>query len=61
MKRPKFNIGDEVYHVTPESDKGIVIEVNYSYAFDANTYLVSLGFGVQHECAEHELSEDKLF
>ena len=30
MKNRKYNIGDAVYHVTPESDKGIVINANYN-------------------------------
>jgi hypothetical protein len=57
MKKPRFNIGDEVYHITPESDKAIVLDINYSYAFNVNTYTVGLGFGIQHECAEHELND----
>lgn len=61
MTRPKFNIGDEIYHITSESEKGIIVDINYSYAFNINTYTVSLGWGIQHECAEHELSEDKIF
>lgn len=61
MKKPKFQIGQEVYHITPESDTGVVIEINYSYAFNINTYTVATGWGVQHECAEHELSDSKIF
>ena len=57
MNKPKFHIGQEVYHITPESDKGVIIEVNYSYAFGIHTYTVATGWGVQHECAEHELTE----
>ena len=61
MKIPKYNIGDEVYHITPGSEKGVIIEITYSHAFNVLTYLVSLGYGIQHECAEHELSENITF
>ena len=57
MNKPKFHIGQEVYHITPESDKGVIIEINYSHAFNICTYTIAVGWGVQHECAEHELTE----
>lgn len=30
MKNNKFNIGDKVYHITPESDQGVALDCCYS-------------------------------
>ena len=30
MTKPKYNIGDIVYHVLPESPKGLVVNGTYS-------------------------------
>jgi hypothetical protein len=59
MEHPKFNIGDTVYHNTPNSDEALVIEVIYSYLRNTHAYIVSTGFGVEYECAEHELTDEK--
>jgi len=39
---PKFNIGDEAYHVTKESPKGIIIDVEYK--FNSNSFLYQVAF-----------------
>lgn len=57
----KFNIGDLVYHISPESEKAVILDINYSFAFKTYIYTVSTGFGVTHECAEHELNENPRF
>ena len=59
MMNPKFNIGETVYHSTPNSDSAIVIEVIYSYLLDRHSYVVSTGFGIEFECMEHELTDEK--
>lgn len=59
----KYEIGQPIYHVTPESAKGIIVDVSYSTLTDKVLYLVSFGrfSGDQVECYEHELSENKTF
>ena len=62
MKNRKYNIGDAVYHITPESDKGIVIDANYNLLCNIWTYRVT--FSPHTECLyyyEHELQETKTF
>ena len=62
MKKPKFLIGDEVYHITPESPKGVVIDVRYSFLTRLYTYDVAFSAEVATlEYQEHELSENKIF
>lgn len=38
-----IEIGDEVYHVTPESQLGIVLDISYSLLFQAVKYYVTFG------------------
>ena len=38
---PKFRIGEEVYHVTPDSPKGMVLDVLYSFRTNLFDYLVT--------------------
>lgn len=57
----KFNIGDEVYHVTPESDKGIVVEVTYMFSVDKYAYTVATGWNTEYVCSEYELTSHKNF
>lgn len=58
---PKFDIKDIVYHVTPESPKGIVIDWRYYRVTNEYHYLVSIGFGQEFWCTEHELAIEKQF
>ena len=60
MTRPKFNIGEKVYHNTPDSDEAIVVDILYSHLLDKTTYIVSTGFGAEFECMGHELTDEKL-
>ncbi len=62
IKEPKYNIGDRVYHVTKDSDEGVVINATYSLRNCEWTYSVTfmpLDGGVQ--MYENELSESKYF
>lgn len=62
MIKNKFNIGDEVYHITPESDKGVVLDASYSLLYDKWEYKVT--FGVKDNdywYHEHELQTNKTF
>ena len=57
----KFNINDEVYHKTPDSEKAIVLDVIYSKLMRKYTYVVSTGWGQEYECEEFELTDEKIF
>lgn len=57
----RFNIGDEVYHVTPDSDKGIVVEVTYVFSTGNCVYTVATGWNTEFICSEHELTDSKTF
>lgn len=62
MTKPKYNIGDKVFHVLPESDCGIVIDIKYSYLTRTHEYQVV--FSVNSDSLwyyEHELSISKMF
>lgn len=62
MKNRKYNVGDTVYHVTPESDKGIVINAYYNLLFNLWTYQVTFSPHTESlDYYEHELQETKTF
>ena len=61
MKEPKFKIGQIVYHITPESEQGVITDINYSYASGLYKYLVSISFSKSDWCNEVELSEYKIY
>ena len=59
----KYSIGDEVFHITPDSDKGIILNISYSVRYDAVKYEVAFG---RHEadcvwCLEDEIESTKSF
>lgn len=60
-KQPKFKIGDWVYHVAPESDKGLILDIKYVYSSGKFEYLVSLGWADEKIVWEEELSANKTF
>jgi hypothetical protein len=59
----KFEYGDEVYHCTPDGDKGIVVDVSYNTRSNSVKYLVAFGRRNEDQvwCDEIELSTDKIF
>jgi len=61
--RTKYNIGDSVYHLTPESDRGIVIDISYSVLNKTVKYEVVFGRNSEDDiwCYEHELNDSKTF
>lgn len=62
MRKNKFNIGDRVYHITPESDMGVVLDAEYSLL--NNRWLYRVTFSAVADALlyyEHELSETKIF
>lgn len=61
MYKNKFNIHDKVYHLTPESDEGIITNWVYDRRLNAYKYEVTLGFNIVFWCYEDELSLEKVF
>lgn len=62
MKKPKFEIGERVYHITPDSDPGVVLDCNFSMRENAWSYLVT--FGPEKDSLfyyEDELTTSKIF
>ena len=58
---PKYKILQTVYHITPESDEGVIIDISYKVSTDEIQYLVALGFNNEMWCLERELSSNKIF
>jgi len=58
-----YNIGDRVYHVTPDSPLGIVLDIDYSVVNNSVKYLVTFGHTSADEvwCTTLELSPNKAF
>lgn len=67
MKTLSFNIhysiGQEIYHRTPDSAKGIITDINYNALTNTVLYLVSFGRLPEDQSwfNEFELSETKTF
>jgi hypothetical protein len=43
MRNPKYQIGERVYHITPESETGIVLDARFSLRENAWSYIVTFG------------------
>jgi hypothetical protein len=43
IKPNRFNVGDQVFHITPESPEGIVIDAKYSLLTGSWEYQVTFG------------------
>lgn len=62
MTQPNFNIGDQVFHVLPESPAGVVVEVIYRFSTGNYSYLVMFDpMTAALEYEEFELSDCKTF
>lgn len=58
MKLNKFNVGDKVYHITPESEQGTVLDASYSLLYDQWQYRVTFSIrDNDYYYFEHELSD----
>lgn len=59
----KFDIGDSVYHITPESDKGIILDIQYFVYTNTIRYYVTFGRAADAYdwYDESELSTSKVF
>jgi len=56
----KYNIGDRIFHNTPESDVGLIIDILYYVATDEVRYLIAIGFNNEVVALERELSNEKI-
>ena len=62
MKDRKFNIPDRVYHCTPESPVGVVIDAQYKLSTNKWEYQVTFGpDSTDLWYMEHELSDHKIY
>ena len=59
----KYDIGQFIYHNTPESDKGLIVDITYCLLTRLVSYKVAFGRRGEDEvwCYEHELTEGKIF
>ena len=57
----KFNRGDKVYLDLPETDLGIITDIEYSVSTNNTIYYVTWGAGNTTRHYEFELSSDKVF
>ena len=60
---PKFKVGDPVYHVTRESDEGIILDIQHTFVTNEIDYLVAFGWRTEEQviCSERELCDTKRF
>jgi hypothetical protein len=62
MRSPKYRIKDRVYHITVESDKGVVVDARYSLLTGLWEYQVAFSATLESLWYyEHELSENMVF
>ena len=61
IPQPAYNISQEVYHITPESPKGFVINAKYELLTGLWEYEVAFGIGEALIYREHELQLSKTF
>ena len=59
----RYGIGDDVYHTTPDGDRGVVIDARFSVRGRQIAYLVTFGrmSGDEVWCYEDELCDQKQF
>lgn len=59
--RPRFGIGQRVFHIAPESEEGAIVDWVYRNSAGLIYYTVGLGFDKEVVCLESELSLEKTF
>lgn len=57
----KFDLYQSVYHVTPESEKGIILSRRTYPDLNRKEYLVAVGFNNEMWCIEEELTTERIF
>jgi len=61
VPNPKYRIGTRVYHITKESDQGVIINARYSLRHAYWVYVVSFNPGSECDLYEDEISENISF
>jgi len=62
MVKPIVNIGGFIYHITPDSPRGVVVDITYSYLTKQHSYCVAFSAeAASMWYYEHELSLVKVF
>ena len=61
MKKNKYNIGDKVYHITPESPTGIVVDIRYYFSSDDYEYHVAWSPSEYNWYTGNELTVSKIY
>ena len=56
----RFGIGDKVYHVTPDSPQGIILEVR-AYPDKVIEYFVAFGLSDRDWYYQEEITDSKTF
>jgi len=57
----EFNIGERIYHNTPESDEGLVLDVSYSKRYNQSKYMVVWNKNNEDWYLEDELIKNKIY
>lgn len=57
----KYNINDDIYHVTPNSPKGVILDIVYYYKTKYLEYTVAWSHNETSFCSEDELSKTPKF
>lgn len=52
----KYNLSDKVYHITPGSPKGTILDIQYFFATNMFKYYVTFGINNDAWCVEEELT-----
>ena len=56
--KAKYEILDQVFHITADCPKGVIIDIEYSIVYGI-TYIVAFHYTEGIRCKEHELSTEK--
>lgn len=56
-----FKLGDKVYHNSPDSPEGLIIEIRHYMSTDVVEYLVSWNYNETNWYTEVELSANRRF
>lgn len=56
----KYEIGQRIYHLTPESNVVLILNISYNVRTREIQYLIALGFNEEVWAFEQELSIDKV-
>lgn len=61
IQNPKFNIGDRVFHITRDSDEGVILNTIYYVRQRGWIYIVTFSPGTECELFEDEIITNKIY